>query len=398
MQNAFQNVSAYEGLLKAWDDRRQRLLGSCFGADRISGKAFQKNLKQNLRELSVRLRGDFKANGLLAFPKPKDGGGFRVICVPAVSDRIVQEALLHQLRPRFKTSKIDNDVSYGLASGKSRSLIGARQFACAARTNHGWVYKTDIHKFFDNVDRSILKEAIKPVVRQNSIRPLLELYLESEITDGIEAGWKSVVAGAGIVAGRGVRQGMPLSPFFAGCYLRPMDRWLAKQGVNAARYVDDIVAFFDSEGEARKFHDKLVVQMTALDLKIGDIDDPTSKTSLFEPSTPADFLGMQISLTNSGYKLLVSSATIEKVKMKITDLATINNLLEMKQSLTTFGSYFESVQRGYVNAYDTAHNASYFNEAISEFLEIAKRGVLFELFGVRLETLTPTEKKFAGIA
>ena len=70
----------------------------------------------------------------------------------------------------------------------------------------------------------------------------------------------------------------------------------------------------------------------------------------------------------------------------------------MKQSLTTFGSYFESVQRGYVNAYDTAHNASYFNEAISEFLEIAKRGVLFELFGDRLETLTPTEKKFAGIA
>jgi RNA-directed DNA polymerase len=397
VKSALVSVSSYDSLSLAWEARKSRLLSSCFGADRVSGKNYQKTLKSNLRELSQRLNSDFQPDGLLAFPKPKDGGGFRIICVPTIRDRIVQESLLQQLRPRFKASKIDNEVSYGLASGKSRSLIGARNFACAARNEHQWVYKTDIHKFFDNVDRTILKSAARTVVRQLTIRPLLEVYLECEITDGIESGWKAAVANAGIKPGLGVRQGMPLSPFFAGCYLRPLDQWLKKQGHPSARYVDDIVAFFQSEPEARQFHLKLKKVMSDLGLQIGEIDDPDSKTSLFSPSKPADFLGMQITPSNDGYKLFVSEKTITAVQKKISDLATIKNLIEKKQSLTTFGSYFESVERGYLNAYDTAHNAPFFNAAVSGYLSDAKQVVLLELFGPRFDDLTDLEKRFAGI-
>lgn len=293
MGNARELVTSFATLNQVWKFERHRLRKSCFGVNRVSGKTFESSLARELREIQHRMSGDFKSDGLLAIAKPKANGGNRIICVPTIADRLIQFSLLNQLRPRLKAMKLDNPVSYGIAPKVQRSVIDARKFACSARQEHPWVYKADIHQFFDNLDRKLLKQAVEQRVRLRSLIPLLTVYLDSEITDGLDWEWKRKVSSAGIRPGRGVRQGMPLSPFFAGTYLWQVDELLARSGAPVARYVDDIVAFFDSEQECHAFHAVLEDALSTIGLQIGAVGANNSKTCIYAPEEPAAFLGME---------------------------------------------------------------------------------------------------------
>jgi hypothetical protein len=231
---------------------------------------------------------------------------------------------------------VDNSVAFGLAPGSERSVLGARKFACRARNERPWVYKADVHKFFDNVGRETLEIAISHTVRQRSLIPILHAFLATEIEDGAEKGWRAIVAEAGIRRGIGVRQGMPLSPFYAGVYLKDLDRRLIKRNILVARYVDDIVAFFASEAEAYTFHAFLKSALGDLGLSIGEPGEENSKTVIYMPDEPAAFLGMQLSRLGAGpYQLRVAPSDIETIVKRIESCGNASALLEKKVTLAT---------------------------------------------------------------
>lgn len=331
---------------------------SCFGADRVSGVVFERTLHKQLREIQYRLGigsrngANFKPHGLLAIAKPKENGsGNRIICVPTVADRLLQFSILNQLRPKLGAMGLDNPVAFGLAPGLDRSVLGARKFACSARNERPWVYKADVHKFFDNVGRSVLQDAVDRTVRQRSLIPVLKSFLATEITDGADKGWRAIVSEAGIRSGHGVRQGMPLSPFYAGVYLRDFDRMLLKCKVPAARYVDDIVAFFEREADARAFHTVLKSALDDIGLSVGEPGAPGSKTIIYAPDEPAAFLGMELNRREgSAYQLRISTSNIDKIVDRIKACGSASALLARNVSLTTMGSYFKAVIEGYLNA------------------------------------------------
>jgi len=386
-------------LRAVWKDERRRLLRSCFGPDRVTGESFERSLDRQLREIRHRLASNFRPHGLLAFAKEKSSGGHRIICVPTVADRLLQFSVLNQLRPRLPAMGLDNPVAFGLASGVERSVLGARKFACRARNERPWVYKADVHKFFDNVERSILRDAVHRVSRQRSLQPLLCAFLETEIEDGVDRRWRNIVAEAGIQRGRGVRQGMPLSPFYAGVYLRDIDRRLLKMGIAAARYVDDVVAFFHTEVEAKSFHDFLKSALNDIGLRIGDPGEVGSKTVIYSPDEAAHFLGMELCrLPDRPYQLRVAQKDIEGIVERIAACGEAPVLQERKVTLTSMGSYFQSVVRGYVNAYSAAQNRDQLEAAVTRAATHAQARVLRDLFGTRrLQNLAPSEIRFLGV-
>ncbi|KVD38210.1 hypothetical protein WI84_12970 [Burkholderia ubonensis] len=109
-----------------------------------------------------------------------------------------------------------NKISYGFV--KDRGVKKAVHDACEIRAKYGWVYKTDITSFFDSIDRLHLERALKAVIRERSLHPLLVQAIGCEIfaTKGSVA---KRINRLGIKAGRGVRQGMQLSPFFSNIML-----------------------------------------------------------------------------------------------------------------------------------------------------------------------------------
>lgn len=364
----------------------------------MSGQAFELRKSYEFYRIQERLERGFSPHGLLAIAKPKPSGGNRIICVPTIADRILQFSLCDVLRPDLKSMGLDNSISFGLVRGSNKGAPDARRAACQIRAEYPWVYKADIVKFFDQLSRDLMKNTIRSLVRKHSLHDILSRFVETEIQDGFDVHWRRIVHKAGIRSGLGVRQGMPLSPYFAGMYLRDLDRMLTRRGTKVIRYVDDIVAFFQSETECLAFHGELKAFLNDLELKIGDPGAEGSKTHIFPPSIPADFLGMEISPRPAGeYCLTIAGACIDKVANRFEALGTVEALVEKRVGLTEMGSYFRSLAQGYLNAYNGAQNRDVLRDRMEAAGQKAITDVLKEVFGDRLGQMSSNQRKFVGL-
>jgi len=398
--NALQRAFSFENLHEVWAEHRRKLLRSCAGVDRRDAHVFSIKLASNLAEARRNALGAYQPHGLLAIPKRKaNTSKYRVICVPTVSDRIIQFALQNALRKTFERLGLINKVSFGVARGREFSVLEARKQACRYRSSAPWVYKSDIESFFDSLPRDKLKALVKSAVRDRSFHPIMMKIIDTEIADGYGRDWRKLVDAAGVVPGIGIRQGMPLSPFFAALFLRKFDRELIRRGIHAVRYVDDFVVFFENEADCHEFHRWATRILCELDLSIGPINTKGSKTKIYAPDQPADFLGMEISQASGGkYRLLVSEETVADVCNRVDCISTIEDLLKKGILLTNVDSYVKAMTQGFISAYADAENSDEFESQIKLRADLAKASLLKQIFGPELlQRLTPIQRDFIGI-
>lgn len=296
MKNSLSTAVSVANIELVWKFEKARLRRSCFGIDRQTGKEFEAGLNYEFYKIRQEVAGSFKPKGLLAIAKPKPAGGNRIICVPTVGDRVLQFCLLNEFRPKLEERGLLNSISYGLIRSAGRGVGDARKRAVALRNLHGWVYKADIEKFFDKIPREAVRTAVTSIISQRSLHKIILPFVDTEIEDGFDQNWQDIVTKAGIVRGVGVRQGMPLSPYFAGMILRDLDRAIERRGSPAIRYIDDIVAFFDTHQECLVFHEFIQALLDKLGLSVGSVDAAGAKTAIYHPGQAAEFLGMEISL------------------------------------------------------------------------------------------------------
>jgi len=399
MRNCLTKISATPALRAAWAAERNRLRKSCYGIDRISGRQFETEQNYHLYRLRERLRGKFKSDALLAVAKPKPSGGYRIICVPTVGDRVIQFSILTEIKDTLAGKGLLNKISYGLVANSGRTVQEARTQAIKLKSVGRWVYKADIEKFFDNIPRSEMKDAIRRVVSQRSLHPVLFAFVDTEISDGFDEDWQEIVTGAGIVPGKGVRQGMPLSPYFAGILLRDLDRLIEKRKYPALRYVDDIIAFFSSKEDCLEFHEFLCAELGKLALSLGVLGDEHSKTKIFSPAQCPDFLGMELDCGPDGVDFLkIGQKTIEKIGGKFLSMASIDNLLQKGITLPTLGSRLDAMERGYVSAYQGAKNLGDLTNELSQMKQACLSNVLEEIFGADALKLSSKKRRFLGIS
>ena len=398
MANALQKAFNPKELAIAWKIERGRLRSSSFGIDRVGGKQFDAEKAWRIPKIRHRIIDGFKPESLLAIAKPKDSGGHRIICIPTIEDRLIQFSILFEIREALKQRNLLNSVSYGLVANEGRRVQDARSRAAVLREAGRWVYKTDIQKFFDNIPRQILAEKIRSIVRARSLHDVLIAFSNVEIGDGFGTDWKNNVDKAGIKEGVGVRQGMPLSPYFAGILLRDLDLELEARGTPALRYVDDLIAFFPTKKACDDFHDYLQDRLNEMSLTIGGIGAAGSKTRIYQPKEQVDFLGMGMNFDPSGKcRLHVTDKALEKIEARFAEMSDLDRLLQKKLTLPTFGSRLDSMERGYIDAYQGAVNMSELKSRVKAFSKLTLENVLGNLFGDILTDLGKRERKFLGL-
>jgi len=157
---------------------------------------------------------------------PKPGGGTRMLGIPTVLDRLIQQAMQQVLSPLFDPGF--SASSYGFRPGRS-----AHQAVKAAR-NHvesglRWVVDIDLEKFFDRVHHDTLMSLVKRKVGDRQVLSLIDSYLKAGILEG------------GLTTARleGTPQGGPLSPLLSNILLDELDKELEKRGHAFCRYADD---------------------------------------------------------------------------------------------------------------------------------------------------------------
>lgn len=146
--------------------------------------------------------------------------------IPAVLDRLVQQALHPVLSPIFEPHF--SEYSYGFWPGRSThdAVLQARTHAASGRR---WGVDMDLEKFFDRVNHDILTQRIDA----KRVLKLIRNYLQAGM---IQDGFVSV--------GReGTPQGGPLSPLLSNILLDDLDKELERGGHTFCRYADDCMIY-----------------------------------------------------------------------------------------------------------------------------------------------------------
>jgi RNA-directed DNA polymerase len=340
----------------------------------------------------MRSSGGYEFSTLRAIPIPKNNGGYRIICVPTVRDRIVQRAV-NAFLAKDDRCGLANNVSFGFIPNRSvrKAVDRARQLRCEKK----WVYKTDITAFFDSVERDVLQRSIKRHVKDRSLHSILIAASQCEIDKPNKSIAKRIHE-AGIREGRGVRQGMPLSPFFANLLLKDFDRAIDAAGIPMVRYADDLICLAASEVDCQTIHSIVVAALANEGLGVPDIGE-SSKTKIYGPEEAADFLGLQLRPQGGDYMLEVSAKQTVKICQRILSLADLGAPENRGITATSFYARLEGVIAGYLGAYEFAHNSQHFEERLEKARDEAIARVVRMALKVDVDSLDPVGRQFLGI-
>ena len=157
---------------------------------------------------------------------PKPGGGTRMLGIPTVLDRLIQQAVHQVLSPLFEPGF--SESSYGFRPGRSaHQAVKAAQkhVSCGLR----WVVDIDLEKFFDRVHHDTLMSLVKRKVGDRRVLCLIDSYLKAGILEG----------GVATARVEGTPQGGPLSPLLSNILLDELDKEPEGRGHRFCRYADD---------------------------------------------------------------------------------------------------------------------------------------------------------------
>lgn len=230
-------------------------------------------------------------------PKP-DGKGVRMLGIPTVLDRLIQQALLQVLSPIFDPTF--SDASFGFRPGRSThdAVKRARDHIAAG---YRWVVDMDLEKFFDRVNHDILMSRLARKVKDKSVLKLIRRYLQAGIMDG------------GVVSPRteGTPQGGPLSPLLSNILLDDLDKELERRGHKFVRYADDCNVYVRTQKAGERVLGSLEAFLSGkLKLKVN-----RDKSGVARP-WKSKFLGYSVT-HHKAPKLKVSEKSVARLKDKL---------------------------------------------------------------------------------
>jgi RNA-directed DNA polymerase len=306
-----------------------RANGGAPGVDGVTVEAFGDRLEENLRALISELRGrTYRPRPVRRVLIPKPDGGQRPLGIPAVRDRVVQQAVLGVLEPIFEADFSPH--SHGFRPGALRELYGH------VRTGHIYLVDVDVAKFYDTIPHEPLLDAVAERVADGSVLRLIRVFLEALIQDGYR-----------LVRPRaGTPQGGVISPLLANIYLARLDRVLDAEGVSYVRYADDVRLASRTPAGARHALTRTAEVLEGLGLRLNP-----QKTKLVSIHQGVDFLGYRLIRVKGHLNVYLTPTAVTRCREQVRQLTRRTAgvslpvlVARLNEYLRGWGEYFKRAQ------------------------------------------------------
>ena len=238
---------------------------------------------------------------------PKPDGGVRLLGIPTVVDRLIQQAMAQELNKIFDPDFSEN--SYGFRTKKSahQAVIAARGYI---EQGYKWAVDIDLEKFFDRVNHDKLMSRVARKVKDKRVLKLIRKYLESGI----------MLNGVKVKSEEGTPQGGPLSPLLANVMLDDLDKELEKRGHKFCRYADDCNIYVKSKKAGERVMESITEYIEdVLKLRVN-----RTKSAVDKPSR-RKFLGFSFYIRKGIARNFIHKKPVERFKEKVREITSRSN-------------------------------------------------------------------------
>ncbi len=276
--------------------------------------------------------GPFLPEAILGIETPKSNGKTRLLGVPTVHDRVIQQAVHQVIMPRFNDDF--SYFSYGFRPGKSAhdAVHQALEYI-----NEGFqsIVDIDLKQFFDEVNHDLLLELVFEKIKCKETMALIRRFLRAPIQ----------INGTLIKRRKGVPQGGPLSPLLSNILLNVLDQELEKRDLRFVRYADDFSIYVKNTAAAKRIEKSIT---TFLNTKLRLIVNQ-DKSGILRPTT-FELLGYRFSPTykkseKGKYRLTVQDDSFNKLKKSIKAVTRKTIPMSFDERIRKL----KSIQRGWIN-------------------------------------------------
>lgn len=294
-------------------------------------------LKPYLNENGNRIKDEIRSRKYKPKPVkrveiPKPNGGVRLLGIPTVLDRTIQQAISQILTPIYEQQFSDN--SYGFRPKRSAHMALIKSLEIM-NDGYDWIVDIDLERFFDTVNHDRLMGILNRTIKDSDLMSLIRKYLESGVIN------KNTFKSTEI----GTPQGGNLSPLLSNIMLNELDRELEKGGLNFVRYADDCNIYVRSEKAANRVMTSI---KDFIERKLGLIVN-ANKSKIVRPNE-LKFLGYGYykDIKTSKYSFKIHKISEIRIKNKLKELTKRSwstnldyRLLKLKQLIVGWVNYFK---------------------------------------------------------
>ena len=274
--------------------------GGSGGVDGMQTDELRNYLNANWQTLRTDiLDGRYKPQAVKQVTIPKAQGGTRMLGIPTVVDRLIQQCLSQWMNNFWDKDFSEN--SYGFRPNKSahQAVLQAQKYL---NEGYDYVIELDLENFFDKVNHDYLMHLLTKKITDKRVLKLVRKYLTTGIMED------------GVVSQRsgGTPQGSPLSPLLSNILLHELDKELHARGLRFVRYADDCSIYVKSMKSAERVMSSITKFIEA-DLKL-KVNKSKSKISKPPQST---LLGFSFYKTSGNWIIRIAGKSVLRIKEKI---------------------------------------------------------------------------------